>query len=948
MNRKLLCLLLLSGFCASSLFAQDITPVELRTQYTQNPIGLDEPEPGLSWKLEADARGAAQSAYRILVASDKEKLSEGEADIWDSGRVASDEQVQIAYEGPGLKSATRYYWTVSVWDDENRQSKYADPAHFETGLLSKDDWEAVWISDVPAHSAVPKHEDILDPRPAPHFRKDFQNEREVISARLYISGLGYYEAFINGKRVGDHQLDPMKTRYDRRVLYVTYDVTDHLFQGENAIGVILGTGWYNYHALSAWDFHNAPWRAPASLKAQLEITYDDGYTQTIRTDRTWKRSTGPIIFDSVHNGETYDARRELDDWTSPAADVDDWQQAYEVLGPDGELRSQQMPPIRHVRTLPAQEITNPEPHLYVYDFGENITGWIHLVAGGAEGEEIVIRHGERLYDDGTLDNEELSRFVFSGETQTSRYILGPDQPSEWSPRFTYHGFQYAQVEVPDRVEIIDLTARVVHTDFETTGSFASSNELFGKIHEAKKLAYLGNYHGYPTDCPHREKIGWSGDAHLVAEGALYNFETISAYIKWIDDFADEQRTTGQVAPIIPTSGWGYDMGIREEAVRNRGRGPQWEGAFVLIPWYLYLHTGDRSIIERYYESLSHYVRYLERHAEDNYTLSFGIDDHKTLTESTPPILATGYFHSFANILARMAREIGKEPDEAYFSELAGKIRQGYRERFYDEVHQTWGNGTQTSLAGTLYHGLAGPEDVDMILEQLLQNLEERDYHLDTGVIGTKYLLKVLTKHGHADIMYRIANQRTFPSWGYWIEKGATTLWQNWDGTQSRNHVMFGSIDEWFYKALAGIRPDPEYPGFSRIVIRPEFIDDLDWVKGSYQTWRGEIKSEWEKTEDGIRLNLEIPPNTTARVYLPERDPDPDPERSPKHDPGYDPERSPKQDPEHAPDHDSKHDPELISESGDPLDRANGVTVTGVEQGRLVVEVKSGIYEFICN
>ena len=901
-------LLFAAIFCAD-VDAQNIIPVELRTQYTENPIGLDEPIPGLSWKLKSDQRGAHQTAYRILVASDADKLSESNADIWDSGVVSSDQQVQVLYEGPELKSAKRYYWTVSVWDGENRQSEYVEPVYFETGLLSKDDWKAVWISDVPAHSAVPKYDEYLDPRPAPHFRKEFQNEREVASARLYISGLGYYEAYINGVRVGDHVLDPMKTRYDRKVLYVTHDVTGHLIEGKNAIGVILGTGWYNYHALAAWDFHNAPWRAPASLKAQLEITYDDGSTRSVRTDRKWKMNTGPIVFDSVHNGETYDARLELGDWTNPSANVDDWQQVYEVLGPDGEMRSQQMPPIRHVRTLSAQEITNPEPNLYVYDFGENITGWIHLVAGGTEGEEIVIRHGERLYDDGKLDYEELSRFVFSGETQTSRYILGPDQPSDWSPRFTYHGFQYAQVEVPDGVEIIDLKARVIHTDFEKTGRFASSNELFGKIHEAKKLAYLGNYHGYPTDCPHREKIGWSGDAHLVTEGALYNFETVSAYIKWIDDFVDEQRTTGQVAPIIPTSGWGYDMGIREEHLRNRGRGPQWEGAFVLIPWYLYLHTGDRSIVERYYDSLRHYVLYLERHAEDNYTLSFGIDDHKTLTDSRPPILATGYFHTFSRILSRMAGMTGRESDEAYFTELAGKVKQGYRERFYDEKSQTWGNGSQTSLAGTLYHDLAGPEDVDMILEQLLQNLEERDFHLDTGVIGTKYLLKVLTDHGHTDVMYKIADQRTFPSWGYWIEKGATTLWQNWDGTQSRNHVMFGSIDEWFYKAIAGIRPDQDNPGFKNIIIKPEFIDDLDWAKGSYETWRGTVKSEWEKNGQAIDLRIEIPVNSTARVYLPGLELD------------------------------------QIFESGNLLDEADGVGVIGEQNGRLLVEVQSGTYHF---
>ncbi len=910
MNKLFTVILLIFLYNSSiELAAQNLSPFELRTQYTENPVGLDEMNPGLSWKLKSsEERNARQTAYRILVASEQNKLTEGETDIWDSGIVESAEQVQVLYEGPLFDSAKRYYWTVSVWDAKNRQSAYADPVFFETGLLSDKDWKGVWISAV-NHPVHPVEEEVLDPAPAPYFRKSFVNERSVSSARLYISGLGYYEAFINGKRVGDHLLDPMKTRYDKTVLYTTYDVTNKLNDGKNAIGVILGTGWYNFHTAAAWDFDSAPWRAPASLKAQLAITYDDGSTQTIVTDRSWKKTTGAILFDGIHNGETYDARLALGNWTDPAADTSDWSHAREVIGPDGKLRNQLMPPIRHVRSLFPVEVTNPEKNLQVYDFGENITGSVRLTAKGPEGAEIVIRHGERLYDDGTLDNEEMERFVFSGEAQTSRYIIGPDQPSDWRPSFVYYGFQYAQVEVPDGVEIINLEAEVIHTDLKTTGSFSSSNSLFCKIHDAKKLSYLGNYHGYPTDCPHREKIGWSGDAHLVAEGGLINFETVSSYIKWLDDFVDEQRPTGQLPAIIPSSGWGYLSWSADEAYRSRGHGPHWEGAFVLIPWYLFLHTGDLSILDRYFEPITMYVRYLERHSEDDYTLSFGIDDHKTLVPSNRAVLATGHFHSFANIAARMAEELGNESEARYFTGLGNKIKKGYHHRFYDEDKQTWDSGSQMVLAGALYHDLARPEDVDVILEQLLQNLEENDYHLTTGVVGTKYLLRVLTEYGHSDVMYKIANKRSFPSWGYWIEQGATTLWQNWDGTQSRNHVMFGSIDEWFYKALAGIRPDSENPGFKRIIIRPELIEDLEWVRGSYDTWRGVIKSEWEKTDEGINLDIEIPANTTARVFLPGNNPD------------------------------------LIFESGVSLVDVQELQIIGVVDDRIVVETGSGTYHF---
>ncbi len=874
----------------------------LRCNFLTNPLGLDDPAPGLSWQMQSGVRGKRQTAYRILVASSPERLAEGRADVWDSGKVASDQSVQVSYGGAALQARQRYYWKVQVWDKDGLPGSYSEPAWWEMGLLNPGDWSARWIS------AVSDADTSLAPRPAPLFRTEFAVSKPVQKARLYLSGLGYFEASLNGSKIGDHVLDPALTRYDRRVLYVSFDVTDYLQPGDNAFGAVLGNGWYNMHTRSAWDFDRAPWRDQPTLLAQLEITYADGSREVIASSDAWKVAAGPIVFDGIHNGETYDARREREGWRQPGFDDAAWDSAYVVSEPSGKLVPQVMPPIRVVRTLPPERISTPEPGVQVYDFGENITGWARLRVRGPAGAEVVIRYGERLNEDGTLDQQELSRFVWTGETQTGRYILKGDGEESWRARFAYHGFQYAEVTAPPGAEITGLEAEVVHTDFESAGQFACSNPLLNRIHAATRNSFLGNFHGYPTDCPHREKMGWTGDAHLVAETGLYNFDAVTAYLKWIDDFVDEQRENGQIPGIIPTSGWGYTFG-KDSRRRERGYGPQWEAAFVLIPWYLYLHTGDQGILERYYEPLRRYVEYLARHAE-NYTLSFGIDDHKALGDPTePPILATGHFYTSARVLAGMAARLGKDHQEAYFSALADSIRAGYQYRFIDPATGRVGDGRQTSLAGALYHGLADSVQAGWILDALLEEISAADGHTDAGVVGVKYVLNALTDYGEAETVYRMASKRTFPSWGYWIEQGATTLWQNWDGTQSRNHIMFGSIDEWFYETLAGIRYDPDQPGFKRSIIKPAFIDSLEWVRGAHDTMYGRIRSAWRREPGGVALELDVPPNTTAEVHLPGAD------------------------------------PSLVREGDSPAGAATGVRFLGIRAGHLVYEVGSGTYRF---
>lgn len=875
----------------------------LTTEHAVNPLGLDERTPGLSWIANSSERAQRQSAYRILVATDPAKLAEGEADVWDSGKVVSDRSAHVRYAGPPLQSRQRYHWRVRVWDQEGRASGWSRPAWWEMALLEDADWSARWIS------AVSPEDTSLAPRPAPLFRREFPVRRKVERARLYVTGLGYHEAYLNGARVGDHHLDPVITRYDRRVKYVVHDVTHQLRAGANALGVTLSNGWYNYHVRSAWDFDRAPWRAAPVTRAQLEILYRDGTRELVGTGADWRVAAGPVVHDGVLNGEVYDARREIPGWSEPGIDPSGWSAPYVVPGPHGRMSSQVMPPIRVIRSLEPVRVTEPAPGVKVLDFGENTAGWIRLKVRGPRGRELVIRYGERLLPDGRLDQKELARFVWTGDTQTDRYVLAGREAEEWHPRSTYHGFQYAEISGlgPD-VALEEVRAEVVHSDLGQAGEFASSNELLNRIHQATRRAFLSNFHGYPTDCPHREKIGWSGDAHLAAEMALYNFDVVLAYRKWLDDFVDEQRPDGQIPGIIPTSGWGYTFG-KEGPHVQRGYGPQWEAAFVLIPWEMYRFTGDEALLERYYEPIRRYVDYLTRHAE-GYTLSFGIDDHKpAFTSTEPPILATAHFHTSAHILADMARVLGRAGDAEKYTALADSIRTGANRRFFDRATGLFDNGGQTALSVALHHGLVEPAQEERVLQNLLAEIRRRNGRIDAGVVGTKAVLNVLAARGEDEVAYGMVSTTEYPSWGHWIAQGATTLWQNWEGSQSLNHVMFGSVGEWFYEALAGIRPDAERPGFRLTQIRPPVVEGLDWVRASHHSPYGEIRSHWRRDGDALELEVQIPFNTEALVHLP---------ASPA---------------------------AAVLEGEAPAERAPGVEPVGRRGDRMVYRVGSGTYRF---
>ncbi|MBL9137949.1 MAG: glycoside hydrolase family 78 protein [Verrucomicrobiales bacterium] len=830
-----------------------LTVDRLRTEYLENPIGMDVQQPRLSWTLNSVARRQRQTAYQILVATREDRLRSGKADLWDSGRVESDESLHIRYAGRPLISRQACWWKVRVWDQDGQESPWSAAAYWEMGLLQPGDWTAHWIG----------RDESLDHRPAPLLRRTFNVRAPVQRARIYISGLGYYDLSINGRPVGDRILDPGYTRYDRRVLYAAHDVTRWLRSGKNAIGVILGTGWFNCHTRAVWNFHQAPWRMSPRLLLQLHLDYADGRTEVLVSDESWKVGSSPIVFDSIYGGESYDARLELPGWNTPSFKDSNWDSARNLAAPAGRLSAQRMPPIRLQEPIEPVGISEPSPGVFIVDFGKNIAGVAEIETSGPPGLRVQWRYGERLTADGRLDTRDLDQHIKSQGAdqvfQTDSYTLRGTGTERWHARFTYHGFQYLEV-TGLRPSRDTFRALPVHSDIPRTGTFVCSDERLNKVQAAALRSFLNNFQGLPTDCPHREKNGWTGDAHLAAEQANFNFLPVTVHAKWIQDLTDEQRPTGELPGIVPTSGWGYDW----------GNGPAWDSALLLIPREAYTYFGDTDMFERHYEAMRHYVDYLTSKAEQG-IVSIGLNDWAPWKTQTPAaITSTAYYYVDARIVAQAARWLGHAADAARYDALADGIRRAFNERFFQTDTATYGNGSQTALSCALYQDLVEPQYQAKVVERLVESIDRNAGHLDTGILGTKYLLNALLDHQRGDVAYQIVTQTNQPGWLWWIGQGATTLWEQWNGSESRNHIMFGDVSAWFYKAIAGIVPDPLAPGFRHFTIRPNPFGDLTWARGEYDSIRGRIISDWRLTDGIFRLRLTVPANTSATVHLPAR------------------------------------------------------------------------------
>ncbi|HTI97505.1 MAG TPA: family 78 glycoside hydrolase catalytic domain [Dongiaceae bacterium] len=831
-----------------------MTVGNLRCEHLTDPLGLDVRQPRLSWQLQATHRGVRQIAYQILVASSSDKLALEQGDLWDSGTIVSDDSVLVSYRGTALTSGEHCYWKVRVWDENANVSAWSPVGMWSLGLLNPSDWTAQWIG-------MPTNTGISPAPPSPMLRKAFTVSKPVARATAYICGLGYYELQLNGNKVGDHVLDPTWTRYDYQADYVTYDVTTNLAQGANALGVQLANAFYNQWSSDAWNTSTAPWRALPQLLLQLDIEYTDGTHDVVVSDPTWKTATGPLRLDATRLGEVYDARLEKPGWSTAAYSDSSWSNAIVREGVAGPLIAPDAEPITVARTVHPVRIipVTGSPGVYTFDFGENLVGWGQLNVTGAAGTTVKMIYGEKTNSNGSVDQGNINVYVSQKQYfQTDTYTLKGGGPETWEPRFTYHGFQYAQVSgLPAAPTTNTLVARVVHTAFDPAGSFLCSSDLLNRIETNTLRSYLGNFVGIPTDCPHREKNGWTGDAQLACEIGLTHFHSAAAYTRWLREFRPAQQSNGLLSGIFPNAVWGY------------GEGPAWESAYLLIPWFVYQHCGDEGILTNNYAGMKAYVDYCTSVASGN-IVSYGLGDWEPAGTVTPTeVTDTGYYYQDALILAHTAALMGNAAEAQQYRDLAAQIKTSFNNAFYDADTGRYSGGAQTAQSCALYEGLVSSNQIPTAARELAASVAQTGNTIDTGILGSKFILRALCDNGHADTALALALQTNYPSWGNQIVKGATTLWETWSGAGSQdslNHVMFGDISAWFMEYLAGIRPGA--PGYKTILIKPEMVNGLDWAQGTHDSPYGVITTAWQLSGQQAQLNVTIPPGTTGKIYLP--------------------------------------------------------------------------------
>ena len=827
-------------------------PADLRCEYLADPINVGVSRPRLSWIDEATTRNWHQGAYQILVSSDRKLLDSNHGDLWDTGRTDSAETTQIAYNGQPLDGRESCWWKVRVWGSKGAVSAWSAPHRWEMGLLRESDWQdSRWIGKKEPAGA----------NPAPSLRTEFDVTGHVRRARIYACGLGYAAIFANGKPVAPGlEREPGYTNFNKRVLSVAYDVTPLLKPGRNALGAILGTGWYDVHDKATWNFDRAPWRDRPKLRLLMAIETDDGKTQFVRSDTDWKLSTGPILRDGIYSGEVYDARKELTGWNQPGFDATNWTAADEMDSPKGKLVPCACPPVAIGETIKAKAITEPKPGVYVVDFGQNFAGHVRLKLHAPAGTEVRMRYSERLDKDGMIERSQIEQFMAKQDPpqpfQSDAYICKGGSEETWEQIFSYSGFRYAEITgLPFKPSLNNFEGRFAHTRLESAGSFSCSDDTLNRIQSATLYSYLSNAQDIPTDCPQREKNGWTGDAQLAAEAGLMNFRSASFYTKWLDDLADTESDSGMMSVIVPTGGWG------------RGdRHPAWDSAYPILASDLYRYQNDSTALAKHYDGLKLYVNSLAGELKDGVLTFDSLGDWLPWQTETPSTYtSTIYLYVDAEILRKAARMLGHAEDEAHFQALTETVRDGFDRHFY--ANGTYANGSQTALSMALYFDLVPAERRLAIFDALIHNVETQG-HIDTGILGAKYILRVLSEGGRSDLAYQLVARKEQPSWAWWIGQGATTLWEDWKGESSLNHIMFGDVSDWFLQWIAGIGLDESSPGFSHIDIHPQIVGGLTWAKGSHQSPHGLIATSWKLDPDGFHLDVTIPANTTATITIP--------------------------------------------------------------------------------
>ncbi|RYX82427.1 alpha-rhamnosidase [bacterium] len=1062
---------LLMASLAFSLFALSapkpveaaLMPTKLKCEYRSNPQGIDVKQPRLQWQVQAQERDQSQTGYQILVASSQEQLKADHGDLWDSGRISSDETTNIQYAGKTLQSGEQCFWKVKVWDGKGKVSDWSPPAVWSIGLLENKDWQGNWIGretpektndldgaqwiwfpegnpvasapsgaryfrrvfELPINSLIraatievtadnefqlfvngrevggsndwmkPGKFDIgpllkagknvlavearnidqspagmvgklkvtfaagndvtlttdgnwktatapeagwnsmgfndskwlagkilgaygMEPwgnlagsnLPARYLRREFTVKPKIARATAYICGLGLFELYINGRKIGDDVLAPALSQFSKRAFYRTFDITEQLRRGSNAVGVTLGNGRY-------WA-PRPPQLGYPKLQLQMDIDYADGTKQHVVSDKAWKLTTaGPIRWNNEYDGEEYDARMEMPGWSMPGFNDTKWQ-SVQVVEPGPPVLSAQIgEPIKVMETIRPAKLTNPKPGIYVYDMGQNMGGWCRLKASGPPGTPVKLRYAETINPDGTLLTANLRT-----AKATDIYTLKGTGEETYEPHFTHHGFRYVEVSgFPGKPGINALEGKVVYDAVPKAGDFSTSNPLLNQLYHNIYWTTRNDYRSIPTDLPRDERQGWLGDRQEVSKGETYMFDVDLIYAQWLVAIRDAQREDGSVSDVCPAYWPLYNDGT------------VWASTYIIVPHMMYDQYGDIGILTQHYDSMKKWCDYMTKFLEKDIMPRNTYGDWcvppKSPTEihsSDPsaatagPLLSTAIFYHDLRLMARSARLLGKAVDANNFEVLALRLKAAFNHEFYKPELGYYDNGTQTSCVLPLAFGMVPEENRAKVFGHLVKKITvDSNNHLATGLVGGHYLLRVLSDNGRTDLAYKLATQTTYPSWGYMASKGATTIWELWNGDtaapdmNSANIVMLiGDLNIWFHEYLGGIRPDMGTPGFKKIIIKPEIVDGLDWVKENYDSIHGRISSTWNKSVGKLDLQITIPANTTATVYLPTTD------------------------------------AKSITESGRALTKIDGLKSTKIEADRVVLKIGSGNYRFKLN
>ncbi|KAA8486287.1 alpha-L-rhamnosidase [Arcticibacter tournemirensis] len=844
----------------------------LRTELLVNPVGIDVTQPRLSWEIRSAARATVQTAYQVLVASSEEKLSANEGDLWNSGKVGSDASVHVKYNGTDLKGNARCYWKVKVWTNKG-ESAWSSPATFTIGLLNSIDWKGRWIG---MDRSFPWDSETQWSRlSARYLRKEFETKKTISRATAYIIGLGLYELYLNGQKVGDQVLAPGPTDYFKGVKYNAIDVTGMLKPGKNAVGTILGNGRY-YTMRQAYKPYKIKTFGYPKMLFNLLIEYSDGSNEAIVSDDSWKlNADGPIRSNNEYDGEEYDANKEMPGWNTSGFDDSKWLKATFVQEPGGTYEAQMNENMKVMATIKPVSIKKLKANTYILDMGQNFAGWLRMRVKGSKGDTVKLRFGEDVQANGELYVRNLR-----DARSTDVYILKGGVQESWEPTFVYHGFRFVEITgYPGTPAIEDFDGRVIYDDMKTTGGFLTSDATINQVYKNAKWGILSNYKGMPVDCPQRnERQPWLGDRTTGAYGESFIFDNSRLYAKWLDDIRQSQKEDGSIPDVAPAFWRYYSDNVT------------WPSTYMTIADMLYRQYGDFESIRKHYDSMKKWMDYMAAKytrdgliTKDKYGDWCVPPESKEMIHSRDPkrqtdgvLLASATYVHASSLMGKFAKLLNKNEDAAEFAARASAIKDAFNKKFFDPGKGQYSNNTITANLLPLVYGIVPENSREKLMTSIADKIMiENKGHIGTGVIGTQWLMRGLTANGRPDIAYRLASNRDYPSWGYMAENGATTIWELWNGNtanpemNSANHVMLlGDLVIWYYENVAGIKSDPDAPAFKKIIMKPEMIDGLTYARASYQSVHGLVKSDWKKAGKTFIWNISVPANTRALVYIP--------------------------------------------------------------------------------